>query len=210
MPNREAHIKPCYMLETPKAQSATYAKISGDEDNTEMGNQQRSLENDLNWLGGIIDGEGMVTAISRSERNRKNKAYIPRISVVNTNQTMINECLKIFENVNISIYIQTKKGKGTWKTKIEIIISGYKRVHKALPILIPYIRTKKRQAELLYELCISRLQKKSRESYSEYEFKLGNQIRDLNRNGSLILPETTRKASNHYVDDDIVRPFVKA
>ena len=59
MPNREAHVKPCYLLETPKAQGASSATILEDEVKTEMGNQQVTRE-EIGWIAGFIDGEGYL------------------------------------------------------------------------------------------------------------------------------------------------------
>ncbi len=164
--------------------------------NVTMGNQQRSLENDLHWLGGIIDGEGAIMAIKRSEKHRTN-SYVPKITIVNTNPIIIRDCLSILETVGLPHYVQTKEGKGTWKTKIEIIIAGYKRVSKVLPILLPFIRSKKNQALKLLELVNSRLEKQANgrgihAPYSDYEIKLTKEIKQLNK-GSLILPETIRQ-----------------
>ena len=149
-----------------------------------MDNQQKSLEGDLFWIGGIIDGEGMITAMTRNERGRKEHAYIPRISIVNTNQTMIDECSRILKDNNIPIYIQTKEGKGTWKTKIELIISGFKRVSFALPILMPYIRVKRPQATLLLQLCTVRLLT-SRQPYTPQEHQMVTELRRYNKGGDL-------------------------
>jgi len=164
---------------------------------TELGDQQRSLENDLHWLGGIIDGEGAIMAIARKERNRKNNSYIPKISIVNTNPIIIEDCIKVLRQLGIPFYINFTKGMGTWKPKMEIDISGYKRVMKALPILLPYIRSKKMQSEKLFKLVSSRITRRNDNHgqpipYDADERKLAQEIKELNNN-SLILSETIRR-----------------
>ena len=66
-----------------------------------MGNQQRRIGDRLNWLGGIIDGDGMVTITKKHQTKRdkvnnwNSNSWSPRISVVNTNMVMINEVIDI-------------------------------------------------------------------------------------------------------------------
>ena len=97
---------------------------------------------------------------------------------------MIEECVRILQENKIPHYIQTKKGKGTWKTKYEILISGFNRVSNALPVLMPYIRIKRTQAEMLSKLCGIRLVN-PRNPYTEKEHQIVTEIRRHNKGGDL-------------------------
>jgi hypothetical protein len=153
-------------------------------------NQQRSLEHRLSWLGGVIDGEGMVTAIKRSSLTRNQYGFAPRISVVNTDLRMIDEVKAIFDEVGISYHGQEKAGKGTWKTKHEVLVEGFKRCSEALPILIPYLVAKKEKARRLLDLCESRLKSPRNAEYTAEQVELAMSLRERVLDRS----ETTRRA----------------
>lgn len=128
-----------------------------------MDNQQRSLDARLSWLGGIIDGEGMITAIRRTN----GEGFIPRLSIVNTDLKIIQECVAIFEEMELPHYLQTKAGKGTWLTKYELLVNGMKRCDRVLPVLIPHLVAKRERAERLLALCRERLDQPSNTPWSE-------------------------------------------
>lgn len=157
-----------------------------------MGNPQRSLEARLNWLGGIIDGEGMITAIKHSGKTRKANNYLPRISIVNTDPALIREVLEILTEAHIPHYVQHKAGKGTWKDKIEVIIQGKMRCAAVLPQLIPYLVSKRSRAEALLNFCESRLRAPHKSPYTEHEWNLIDEVKSQLRS-PLIRPETTRQ-----------------
>lgn len=133
------------------------------------GNEQRRLEIRLAWLGGIIDGEGMVTVIRRKKGSRK--GFIPRVSIVNTDERIISEVVSILKELRLAHYTQTKAGtKAGWKTKWEVQFNGHIRCAAALPHLIPYLVSKREKAEALLELCERRLV--TREPYGERDMEL--------------------------------------
>jgi hypothetical protein len=138
----------------------------------------------LSWLGGIIDGEGMIYL---HRRNDKRGGVDPKITIVNTSPILIQECIAILRAIRVPFYVQTKKpANKTWKTKIEIIIAGLKRCEKAIPFLLPYLVDKQHKCEMLYEFIKSR----RANSYKEYgekelfviewfkKFKRQNSFRD--------------------------------
>ena len=128
-------------------------------------NPQRRLDIRLGWLGGIIDGEGMITVIKRS--NGYN--FCPRISIANTDKILLDEVEKIFKELNLSYHFQSKSYKVGEKEKIkfEITVNGLRRCSKVLPLIIPFLISKKERAEKLLLWCEYRLSKKSRERYTE-------------------------------------------
>ena len=140
-------------------------------------NQQRRLELKLAWLGGIIDGEGMVTAIKRTERKRNQYGYIPRVSVVNTDLIIINEVVAICKELSLPHYVQSKEGKGLWKTKYEVLFNGFTRCKIVLEIIIPYLISKQKRAIALLELCNNRLNLPHMSPYTEDDIQLAKSIR---------------------------------
>lgn len=140
-------------------------------------NQQRRLESRLSWLGGIIDGEGMVTTIKRVNGKSNQYGYMPRVSIVNTDLIIINEVISICEEVSLPYYVQTKRGKGLWKTKYEIIFNGIRKCKPILEIIIPYLVAKQQRAVSLLEFCNKRLSLPRQSPYSEGDIKLAQSIR---------------------------------
>lgn len=143
-----------------------------------MDNQQRRIEERLSWLGGIIDGEGCITACQRRYKN-KPVGFIPRIGIVNTDMNLINEVVSILEKVKLPFHVRSQKDKKHphWKIKFEIYIIGIKRCVKSLPILIPYIISKKEKAVRLLSFCESRLSKPIYSSYTDFEIDLLKKVR---------------------------------
>jgi intein/homing endonuclease len=151
------------------------------EKSMELDNQQESLRYELSWLGGFIDGDG---CISVTRRGKKTESYNPRISMVNTNDKIIEEVIRILKNLNLPYYVHKRKSNKRWKAKTEIVIAGYKRCARALPYLIPYVHGKQEQAKLMSELIQSRFSKKHGEAYSSYELSICYKITSLNKTGT--------------------------
>ncbi len=92
-----------------------------------MDNQQESsrLERKLGYLAGIIDSEGTITLRFHS---RKNKTPIiqPAITIVNTDIKIINACTDILKELRLPFWLTEYEGKGNWKKRYLIEISGLK------------------------------------------------------------------------------------
>src|SRR3989338_5086286 len=104
-------------------------------------NQQRRLSRRLGWLGGVIDGEGMITVVKRSKGN----SYYPRISIANSDITLINEVISIFEELKMPYYLQSKQYDvdGKNRIKYEILVNGLTRCCEVLPVILPFLISKK-------------------------------------------------------------------
>jgi hypothetical protein len=139
---------------------------------------------DLCYLAGFLDGEGClsVQVDSRPGKWLKVSRYVARLSVANTQAEIID-------------WIDTTFGPGTrseiqkkahWKTSLEWTITG-KRVHHLLKALLPYLRVKREQAQLLLTLEEA---KASREGGSVIPADMTRweaiavEVRHLNRKGS--------------------------
>ena len=146
-----------------------------------MGNQQRSLDHRLCWLGGIVDGEGMITLIKRV--GKRQKGYIPKISVVHTDPTLISEVISVCRDAGLPFYVQKKTGKGTWKTKYEVLSNGILRCRKVLSVLTEYLVSKREKALLLGEFCENRLSKPKGDEMSDREHQLARLIRNGHTTG---------------------------
>ena len=113
-------------------------------------NQHATLK--LAWLAGIIDGEGSIM-IPRYHRNG-NPRYGYRVSISNTNVSIINRCKEILDMLQIKYCNYTQdRGKDGLRRKIthQIHITNKKGILIVLENIIPHLVGKRKQAELLNE-----------------------------------------------------------
>jgi len=202
----EAHIKPCYMAGTSLEPSSLLM-----EKHEGLDNQQERMMNDLNWLIGIIEGEGCFTlGIKRRKYPKKNKAYFPQIQITNTNIKMITEIRKIISAIGLPYYFYCQLPKnGAPYYRIEI--PGLKRVKKFLDLTIDLFRCRGDQAKLLLDYVNLRLRKPVNTPLGEEEDAIARQLYILNgkhKNSSLSSETNTQDTFNK--SDDRVRPFAKA
>ena len=96
---------------------------------------------DIGWAAGIIDGEGCILL----SRNKKRGCFTLRVHVVNTDPYMLIKLKKLFGG---SIHeSNAKTDLPHWKFKwVWVVVS--KDAEIALETLIPFLVTKREQAEL--------------------------------------------------------------
>jgi intein/homing endonuclease len=140
---------------------------------------RQSAGKTLAWLAGFLEGDGSFTL---SKWNRKNGKFIisPKVSCTNTDHTLIEEIHKVLKQFKIGHYISSKNTiNGTAKT---INIKGFKRVAKFLPIIIPYLRGKKKiQAQLMLIWIFSRKLTGNNNTYTENELKIYEEVSKLKK-----------------------------
>lgn len=74
-----------------------------------------------------------------------------------------------------------RHGRGAGrKLRHDLNIHGFDRVEKVLTLLVPHLRSKKRQAELVLEFIASRRLAHKHEAYSDREWQLVYEVRKLN------------------------------
>jgi len=99
----------------------------------------------LGYLAGIVDGEGCITLVA--DRRRGN--YRPLVYVCNMNEEVIkyvNAVLNPFGRLKVHDYRRGKK-----KPIHSVTINRYHDAYIVLSKLIPYLKGKRRQAELILE-----------------------------------------------------------
>ena len=150
-----------------------------------MGNQVRSIEARLGWLGGIIDGEGTITATSnkRSKRQKNPFGQIqPKITMWNTDNNLIEEYMSILDEIGTTYYVFTQKPRANnlgKKVCFRVEIHGLKRMVKVLPTIIPYLIAKKQKGIDLLLFCESRLATPPNTPYSDMEISIVNRVREV-------------------------------
>lgn len=137
--------------------------------NTEKGGREFWI-----WLAGFFDGEGSVL-LGRYIRKRDG---FPRIKtevlVANTSKIVMKE---IAETLDMPLYEEKRPDR---KYLYTVRICKHENVSLLLEKLIPHLKVKRVQAELLYAYCVSRLEKSRRSDYTPEELQIFKKIRELN------------------------------
>jgi hypothetical protein len=143
-----------------------------------MDNQQESSK-DIAWLCGIIDGEGTITL--RFHR-RKNKTPViqPVINIVNTNEKIINNIIRILKSLEVPFWVSEYKRTENWKTRWVIEVSGIKRAKKLIPLIENDLVGKKENIELMKLWCEKRYNELGKRSYyTDWDLEIVKQIKLL-------------------------------
>lgn len=102
---------------------------------------------ELGYLTAIIDGEGCIT-LSSSYKRKGETCYRPLISISNTNIHIINYVKRILEPFG---WIRLSPRKHGWKKVYVITITRLQDVLSVIRRVLPFLRGKRRQAELVLE-----------------------------------------------------------
>lgn len=144
----------------------------------------------LAWLAGIWDGEGSIAIFKHREKDGCIK-YCSTINVVNNNLTIINEIIKICDELGVGFHLQEKERKSeNHAQSYELITRKFKTIKKLMEVILPYLVGKKAQAEIVLRFVNKRLEKMNigiSNQNNKYDIeeceKLEKQIRSLNKRG---------------------------
>lgn len=138
-------------------------------------NTQKASREFWIWLAGFFDGEGSIL-LGRYIRKRDG---LPRIKteilVVNTSKIVMQE---IAEILDMPFYEEKRPDR---KYLYTVRVCKLENVVLLLEKIIPHLKVKRVQAELLYAYCMSRLQKPHRSDYTQEELQIFTKIRELNK-----------------------------
>jgi len=142
---------------------------------------QCSINLEIPYLAGLIDGEGCITICFRREFLNLE----PRISIVNTSGDIIKWARDVLGCGKISHRAQHNLNR---KDSYCLTITGNKNIKEILLEIIPYLKIKKHIASLVLEFCNYRSNLKGRKGsgkrkYTEKEINLAKQVRALNKRG---------------------------
>lgn len=100
----------------------------------------------LAYLAGIIDGEGSIYIQTQIREDRKSAIYNSHFKVANTDKKMIDWLHNIFGGTQ---YVK-KRNNPKWRTQYEWF-AGIKLTDNLLPLIIPFLVTKKEHAKIMVE-----------------------------------------------------------
>lgn len=134
-------------------------------------------------LAMLVECEGSITIGMTPPTNTRNRpALSPIVGITNTATEIVDEAKVTMAIEGVAFTARPKRyGRGAGrKLRYDVNIHGFDRLNKLLPILMPYLRSKKRQAEIVLGFIRSRQASPSKARYSEYEWQLVTEIRKLN------------------------------
>lgn len=107
---------------------------------------------EIAYIAGLIDGEGTIRLGKFVEKNW-NPKYNPALSFVNTNLEVVELVKEFIKAERVYVHDGSKKGFKGNKPCYKAVICGTKKVIEPLEKLLPYLRIKKKQAELVLKYC---------------------------------------------------------
>ena len=138
-----------------------------------------SLE-DKCYIAGLIDGEGCITVYYIKNPNSPQGFRLrPQIQIGNTNKLII---YWLKETTGVGVLSIHKQSKAKWKTCYSWYLYVISDIKALLEEILPYLKVKKHQAELLLEFCKLRL-KNIRKWYSDREIQIYQELKKLNKKG---------------------------
>jgi hypothetical protein len=146
-----------------------------------------AMEGDLGYLAGTIDSDGYLTIIhcQGARRDRGGRIYhrcIPRIGVVST----FPEVLEFLKAMGFSIHKHANAKNGlviSNKPIWEATVLGLEPVKKCLEKLLPYLKGKRKRAELILKFIALRQSHPEAPGgylpYSEVELELVKAVKSI-------------------------------
>ena len=138
-------------------------------------------ETDKAYLAGLIDGEGCIHLQRNQSKKSPNYNYTATMFVGNTNAVIIDIC----KELNLG-YIDYRKQINIKHKKAFVWRLTSNPCRALLPLILPYLRIKKQQSELLLEYLNLVAKANVRSFRSEYLKKVDEiycKIKALNKKG---------------------------
>lgn len=133
-------------------------------------------EMDKSYLAGTIDCDGSICFwLGKSKKHPNWKHWIiPKINLTNKNLELLNWAQNTF-GFCISVKPKIKKQRRVYCLEV----NGRNRCLSILRLILPYLKAKKQQAELIIEFCENHKYKK----YTPRDWEIFKLVKELNRRG---------------------------
>lgn len=140
-------------------------------------------EAEKGYIAGFLDGEGCITFCANGN---KTKAIYPKINFYNTHKETIDWIAKSLDGKTLRKSTDIRKDKTHKKNNYAITIGKISDVFLMIKQIYPYLKIKKKQAELLIDYCEWYFNRNNWK-YSEEEIKILNKYKTkmskLNKGG---------------------------
>ncbi len=134
-------------------------------------------------LAMLIECEGSITiGMTPPTKTRNRPALTPMVSITNTAEQITDEAIETLIAEGIGLSSKRRRpsvGLGK-KMRTDVHMHAFDRTEKLLTTILPYLRSKKRQAELVLEFIKSRRSAAPKAPYSDLEWRLTTDVRLLN------------------------------
>ena len=137
-------------------------------------------QTELAYLAGFIDGEGTITLNYRRDRD----SFQPLISITNTDKMIIEWLANIFSGGGITEYNSTHTHSFKYENRKTLYVYQLGRqseIVKLLESILPYLKVKKKRAELLLIYCKEHVPYSGEKRAVDKE--IYEDIKELNRRG---------------------------
>lgn len=134
-------------------------------------------------LAMLIECEGTIgIGMTPPTKTRNRPALCPAVSVANTAKEIIDEASDTLTGEGIEFGVRPRRYQSRVGTKLryDVTLHGFNRVRAILTAILPFLRSKKRQAEIVLEFIESRSNADLKAAYSDREWRLTTDVRLLN------------------------------
>lgn len=158
---------------------------------------QESLQKQLIWLAGMTDADGNMGIYKNTSKSVNGyQSWVPRWGITTTCQFTKDVLEQICRDAQFGHHTCYRPSKvSTWNDQWIVGLQGIKRTKKVLDLILPYLVTKRNEAEMILKFITSR-QERGRTPYTAEEKELVEAIKGCkqNRNLSVKSSETTCSA----------------
>jgi intein/homing endonuclease len=142
------------MLETPVKRRVPKASKSRGENHADRDNQQGTCLSTVEkaWLAGFLDADGMIRMHKGQKNSRPGqKSLSARVSFINTCGITIKRVVDLLGRMGIDrgLSVRPKSKNPEWATGFDINVTGQNLCRILLTTLMPYLVTKKLEAQIL-------------------------------------------------------------
>src|SRR5660398_77078 len=132
---------------------------------------------DLAWLAGFIDGEGSFQfRRSAGRRIGSKNYYYPAIRICNTDVPTLATVQRIADAAGLGYNVYWRHPKNSNLSSWDMEARGTKRLLPWLTTMIPYLHTKRSQAEDVLRFLTLRSEDHSQRDYSSTEYEILHRI----------------------------------
>ena len=143
------------------------------------------------YLAGLWDGDGSITVWKWTRKDNGTERLVPSMVFVNTNPDLVEVAQEFLDTLGLHFNLHVIK-RPRAKDCFQLTSTNHATLLKAAKALLPHLRGKKRQAELLIEFLESRKKQLSKTKngkpsnttkYIKREFEIEQEMRKLNGRG---------------------------
>jgi hypothetical protein len=140
-------------------------------------------EAELAYIAGLVDGEGYIGIRKASWRKYHHLKLL--VQITNSDREVI-EWINSLARVLVGAgYIEVFKGRKGRRDRYTFKLEGMKSIKQFLQMILPYLRIKKKQAELVLRFISVREKRGWTKPYSDEEYRIYNLLKEIIHSSSM-------------------------